>query len=92
MLWHFIEIFGCMYIYIEKGFCNSESTDEGRRGVFNWSETAVESDTSTTCMYGPSDLVVTRFCVSQNNLTNVNVEECRTVTSTQFTAIQNVMG
>ena len=74
----------------EKGFCNTETTDEGVRGIFHWNKTEVNSTTSTVCFYGPPDVIVTRFCVSRNNLTAPSVEICRTIASTRFDTLQNV--
>ena len=76
--------------YSDIGFCNSETTDEGVRGIFYWNETEVNSTTSTVCFYGPPDVIVTRFCVSKNNLTAPSVESCRTIASTRFDTFQNV--
>ena len=77
-------------LYSDNGFCNSERTDEGVRGIFQWNETEVNSNTSTGCFYGPPDVVVTRFCVSRNNLTAPSLENCRTIASTRFSTLQNV--
>ena len=75
--------------YSDIGFCNSETTD-GVRGIFQWIETEVNSTTNTVCVYGPPDVIVTRFCASRNNLAAPSVENCRTIASTQFNTLQNV--
>ena len=79
------------FLYISAvGFCNSERTDEGVKGIFQWNETEVNSTTSTGCFYGPPDVIVTRFCVSRNNLSAPSLENCRTIASTRFAALKNV--
>ena len=86
------EMIHCHFAYFisAAAFCNSERTDEGVRGIFQWNETEVNSNTSTRCFYGPPDVIVTRFCVSSNNLTAPSLENCRTIASTHFTALKNV--
>ena len=74
----------------DAGFCKSERTDAGVRGIFQWNETEVNSNTSTRCFYGPPDVIVTRFCVSRNNFPAPSFENCRTIASTRFDTFQNV--
>ena len=75
---------------VEVGVCNAETIDSGSRGVFHWNETEVNTQTSASCFYGPPDVMVTRICLSPNNLSPAMIEICRTVTTAQFAAIQNV--
>ena len=58
--------------------------------MFHWNETEVNTQTSASCFYGPPDVMVTRICLSPNNLSPAMIEICRTVTTAQFAAIQNV--
>ena len=70
--------------------CNAETIDSGSRGVFHWNETEVNATTNASCFYGPPDVMVTRICLSPNNLSPAMIEICRTATTAQFAAIQNV--
>ena len=72
------------------GFCNAETIDGGTREVFRWNETEVNTNTSERCFYGPPDVVLTRTCLSPNNLTPTMIEICRTATSAEFMELQNV--
>ena len=83
------ETIHCHFAYISAAaFCNSERTDEEVRGIFQWNETEVNSTTSTGCFYEQPDVIVTRFCVSNNNLTAPSLENCRTIASTHFTTLK----
>ena len=81
----------CLFVPIPgAGFCNSERTDEGVRGIFQWNETGVNTNTSTGCFYGPPDVIVTRFCVSRNNFAAPSLKICRTIAGTRFDTFKNV--
>ena len=80
------------YQFSEGGFCNSVSLNGGTRGTFRWPETEVNNFTSTSCVFGPPSVMVTRFCASRNNLTEPSIERCRTVITTRYTDIENVRG
>lgn len=74
------------------GFCNAETIDGGPRGVFRWNETEVNTNASARCFYGPADVLVTRTCLSPNNLSQAMIEICRTEATAQFMQLQDVRG
>ena len=75
-----------MYSYTEL-YCNHETTDEGTRGTFQWTKTAVNDIATAACYYGPTDEMATRLCVSLDTWAASSVAACRTVVSEQFDMI-----
>ena len=80
--------YGCHFI--DGGFCNAETLDGGRRGVFRWNETVVGNTVTTSCFYGPPEVIVARTCVSRQNLTAPSIENCRTFISNEYITLDNV--
>ena len=72
------------------GFCSSETTDGGTRGMFQWNETEVNTTASTSCRYGPAEAMATRQCVSRLTWAAPSIDQCRTVVNEQFSNIQQV--
>ena len=77
-------------MYAELGYCSQETTDEGTRGIFQWTKTAVNEIATAACNYGPSDELAARLCVSVNTWAAPSVAACRTIVSEQFDMIVKV--
>ena len=77
-------------VNVANGYCNADSVDDEARGVFSWNETEVNSTVRTSCVYGPPEVDVVRFCSSNNTLTTPVLEMCRTIISFRFTNLENV--
>ena len=71
----------------ELGYCSHETTDEGTKGTFQWTKTAVNDIATAACYYGPTDEMATRLCVSLDTWAAPSVAACRTVVSEQFNMI-----
>ena len=77
----------CTHADLELGYCSHEITDEGTRGTFQWTKTAVNDIATAACYYGPTDEMATRLCVSLDTWAAPSVAACRTVVSEQFDMI-----
>ena len=73
--------------HTELAYCSHETTDEGTRGTFQWTKTAVNDIATAACYYGPTDEMATRLCVSLDTWAVPSVAACRTVVSEQFDMI-----
>ena len=71
------------------GYCNYQTTN-GTRGLFNWNETEVNTTASTSCFYGPTEVMPTRRCVSRLKWAATTVSKCRTVVSELFNKTKQV--
>ena len=74
----------------ELGFCSYETTNETIRGVFQWNETAVNTNTSTSCIYRTPGVMGTRQCASRDMWADPYVDLCRTVVSEWFNMLEQV--
>ena len=80
-----------LFILSVLGYCSYETTEEGTRGTFHWNETEVNTTASTSCFYGPNEVMATRQCVSRlTSWAAPSIDQCRTIVSTQFSNIQQV--
>ena len=66
------------------GFCDTNSTEEIDRGVFQWQESVTNSSDTHSCPFGPSGAVGTRMCVSRLIWSDPVVDMCGTVISLGF--------
>ena len=71
-------------------FCESETTDEGVRGTFQWNKTVVNATAVTSCFYGPDGVVATRQCVSRLTWATPVVDRCKTIVSEGFNSLKQV--